>query len=292
MGLLPEDRLLTINGKVIERGVDLEEEILQVGIGETFELQVRRGEQVVNLTWQLDPRQNPLAEAREAPVHEVTLDPFFISKFEMTQGQWQRFTGDNPSIFNPSLTEIPGVRFSMLHPVEFVSWNAVAGILPKLGLDFPTEAQFEYAMRGGTETIWWAGNDRESLRGVANLADKTFFDMGPPGFETDHESWLRDGHAWHAPIGTFRPNPYGLHELIGNVGEMCREWLGDYENGVAPGDGERQVAAGARRTARGGSYQSLAINCRTTFRGFVAPLIARASTGIRPVRRLDGKPGF
>ena len=87
------------------------------------------------------PNQDPRANSYTMPVHDVTLDPFFLSKFEMTQGQWQRFVGHNPSTFVAGKT-FSGRRPSSLHPVESVTWHECHEVSRRLGLRLPTEAQW------------------------------------------------------------------------------------------------------------------------------------------------------
>ncbi|MFT5152128.1 MAG: serine/threonine protein kinase, partial [Planctomycetota bacterium] len=94
---------------------------------------------------------DPDAQSNEGPVHEVELSAFFLSKYEMTQGQWERMAGRNPSRWTAET--FGGGWIEGPNPVEQVSWFDCMGLLPKLSLRLPSEAQWEYACRGGTDTV-------------------------------------------------------------------------------------------------------------------------------------------
>ncbi len=185
----------------------------------------------------------------ERPVHRVELGPFFISKYEMTEGQWLRVTGNNPGRSARTPGEGP---HSLLHPVDGVSWLASDRVLARLGLLLPTEAQWEYAARAGTTTVWWTGNDPKSLQGAANLRDSIRLHWYPDPDAV--EEWPFDGYSSTAPVGKYRANPFGLHDVHGNIRELVRDWHGSYELPVQPGDGERLVKNGRFRIARGGGH--------------------------------------
>ena len=236
---------------------------------------------------------DPQAEPNESPVHEVTLAPFFISKYEMTQLQWQRFTGANPSNLGPDWNctgdppaEAPIHQNQPWNPVEQVSWADCRDVLYRLGLVLPTEAQWEYAARAGTSTVWWTGNEKESIGvdGAGNLADGwTKSKGGPRGWS--YEDWLEDGWVVHAPVGSFRPGGFGLHDTIGNVWEWCRDRLGDYDRDVEPGDGLRKATAGTHYPVyRGGSYGNTAPNARSANRAHDSPETRSNYLGVRPAR--------
>jgi serine/threonine-protein kinase len=148
------------------------------------------------------------------PSCEVRLDPYLISKFELTQGQFERAFGFNPSdhgVGDLWQGQVIGPR----NPVESLSWELAIRLLTRLGMELPTEAQWEAAARAGTEGPWIFGPTAQSLVGYANL-----------GYGSDEGSGAvppRDGHLSHAPVGTFGPNAYGLHDVIGNVWELCRD---------------------------------------------------------------------
>jgi len=236
------------------------------------------------------PNVDPHAESDEAPVHAVTLAPFFLSKYEMTQGQWERVTGNNPSYYvrenyNPRSNR-KGEGHSVLHPVGQVSWNDCDQVFGRLSLLLPTEAQWEYAARAGTATVWWTGNGVASLQGAANLCDLHAKKNGAPDGWTCEES-LDDGHLVHAPVGSFRANPFGLHDTIGNVWEWCRDGFGPYTLPIEEGDGERRVSDARYRVLRGGSFHLTSPVARSAFRLRNTPDPRGHDLGVRPARVIE-----
>ncbi|MEM7233501.1 MAG: SUMF1/EgtB/PvdO family nonheme iron enzyme, partial [Planctomycetota bacterium] len=235
------------------------------------------------------PNVDPGATVEEGPLHEVKLNPFFLSKYEMTQGQWERFTGENPC-FYPEPKDFQE-KIGALNPVEQVSWNECQRELARLHLELPTEAQWEYAARAGTQSVWSLSNEKESLRGVVNIADKSAKVAGAAWEAIADWPDNDDGFVVHAPVGTYAPNPWGLHEVHGNVFEWCRDWLGSYRLEVREGDGERKVpSAEARsRVNRGGSFNDGARLARSASRNHFAPSLRTLILGVRPSRPLDGQ---
>jgi formylglycine-generating enzyme required for sulfatase activity len=239
---------------------------------------------------------DPHARFNERPVHEVTLAPFFISKYEMTQGQWQRFTGTNPSRYGPDWIWKGDPRGRTVlqqnqpwNPVEQVSWPDCRDILGRLGLVFPTEAQWEYAARAGTDSPWWTGSEKESIGavGAGNLADggaRKGWANCPWGTV---EEWLDDGWSTHAPVGSLRPNAFGLHDTIGNVWEWCRDGFAGYDTAADPGDGFRKAISYDHRMTRGGSHRNIAINARSAFRNNATPGDRNHNLGVRPARAIS-----
>jgi formylglycine-generating enzyme required for sulfatase activity/serine/threonine protein kinase len=230
------------------------------------------------------PNYDAQAAANESPVREITLAPFFLSKYEMTQGQWERCTGKNPSTYNPG-TVANGKYLSRLHPVEEVSWTDAMRILSRLGLVLPTEAQWEYGARAGTSTPWWTGTEKESLRGAVNLRDG-YAQVHGLGVSTSAETWLDDGYTAHAPVGSFRANGFGLHDTAGNLWELCREPFGRYDLPVREGDGERIGTTQTSRMIRGSSYFAGSVSARSAARFDVTPDYRDFSIGLRPARAL------
>jgi formylglycine-generating enzyme required for sulfatase activity/serine/threonine protein kinase len=246
--------------------------------GGTFEMGAQRDEpDEVNF--------DPAAESDEGPVHSITLAPFFISKYEMTQGQWLRIAGNNPSIYAAGRI-VGGVPTTLLNPVEQVSWGDCTELLLTLALQLPTEAQWEYAARAGTTTPWWTGKERNSLEGACNIADRAAKRGSAKWPGIDDWPELDDGFTAHAPVDQFLPNPFGLHNVHGNVWEWCRDEYGEYSLEVSPGDGERLGGNPTFHVSRGGSFLHPASHSRSANRNNSAPDTRANHLGLRPERAL------
>jgi formylglycine-generating enzyme required for sulfatase activity/predicted Ser/Thr protein kinase len=234
------------------------------------------------------PPGSPNADAWTArwdgPVRRVALDPCFLSKYEMTQAQWERHTGSNPSAYSE------GSRFietgtSGLHPVEQVEWTAAERVLRELELELPTEARWEHGARAGTATPWFTGSERSSLSGHANLADdwaRTHEGAANWTYEPDFD----DGHTVHAQVGSLLPNPFGLHDVAGNVAEWCLDgWEDRSKVDPRPGDGLFEGSEPSR-AVRGGSFTRDAREARSAYRDGLLPNAAPFYFGVRPARSL------
>ncbi|MEM7264221.1 MAG: formylglycine-generating enzyme family protein, partial [Planctomycetota bacterium] len=233
------------------------------------------------------PNYDERAEEGEGPVHRVKLDPFFISAFEMTQGQWLQFTGKNPCLYSAG-TERGEIVSTLMDPVEQITWNAAQQTLERLGLALPTEAQWEYATRAGTNTPWYTGSTIASLQGHANLADRFAKENGGP-VAWIYNLEIHDGYGANAPVNKFRASPFGLHNVHGNVREWCLDAWGAYDNPVAPGTGERLPSSKGPdyRCDRGGSHSGASNLQRSAFRSRMSPLVRRGQLGVRAALNLD-----
>ena len=177
--------------------------------------------------------------------HEVTLTKgFWLGKYEVTQEQWDRVMGSNPSNFR-------GAK----NPVGEVSWDDVQGFIEKLnakgagGFRLPTEAEWEYACRAGSTTAYCFGDDEQGLYSYA---------------------WYRDNSGYEEhPVGGKKPNAWGIHDMHGNLWEWCQDWYGKYPSGSVTDPGG--PASGSCRVLRGGSWSYYPASCRSAIRLRVNP---------------------
>ncbi len=212
-----------------------------------------------------DPDSQPDEELRQ-----VTIDhPFFIAKYEMTQGQWQRSPSNNlnPSYYGPQSENLrSSTAISLCHPVEQVSWLACDRVLRRIGLNFPSEEQWEYAARAGTSSIWAGGtNDIPSIVHWGNIAGAE-----NKGILSAIELSLADNYVIHAPVGQFNANGFGLFDVLGNVWE----WTS-----TSNGRGYRVY--------RGGGYSNPAKTARIANRRIRAESRRSNRLGLRPICRVQ-----
>jgi len=196
----------------------------------------------------------------EAQHWVVITRPFYMGKHEVTQEVWEQVMGTNPSNFK-------GAK----NPVESVTWDDSQEFLKKLnGLGkeqgqfrLPTEAEWEWACRAGTRTRYCSGDADEAL------ADYAWFDAN-------------SGNTVH-PVGTRKPNAWGLHDLYGNVWEWCGDWYGEdyYANG--PRYDPTGPATGSVRVVRGGAWYFGPYLCRSAHRLRLGPAGGAVTGGFRVV---------
>ncbi len=215
-----------------------------------------------------EPERVPVLE----DPREVTLEPFFVSKYELTQAQWERCMDTNDSKLRmghpvPEPLRMPGGEDVVggLHPVERVTWYECTDFARRVDLGLPTEDQWEYACRAGTTGPWCWGEDRASLAGRENVGDASSAGLSRVRGLAD---WA-DGYAMHAPVGSFAENAFGLYDVHGNVAEWCE--------GRAP-------QAGDDRAFRGGSWYHTPDFCRSAFRQSDTPKAGNMARGLRPAR--------
>jgi formylglycine-generating enzyme required for sulfatase activity len=148
----------------------------------------------------------------------------------------------------------------------------------------PTEAEWEYACRGGTTTRYFTGDGVESLEKSANIADASLMENNP--FADWAVAW-DDNYAFTSPVGKFRPNPFGLYDMMGNAWEWCSDYYDTkYYINSAKEDPENLTKSSAR-VLRGGSFDAGSGDCRAAFRAKDAPADRHYSVGFRVRVRLD-----
>ena len=171
-----------------------------------------------------------------------------------------------------------------------MSWLDCMEWLPRLALALPSEAQWEYAARAGTNTPWWTGKERESLvaKNAANLADRSAARRFAQWSAIQDWPELDDGFPYHAPVGTFAANPFGLHEIVGNVLEWCRDGYDqDFFASSPRVDPVRRWDNISNRVTRGGAYNSTSTIGRSSMRMPSPPTRRGAPVGVRPARAIE-----
>ena len=202
-----------------------------------------------------------IADAEELPAHEVTLEPYSIGQTEVTQELWQAVMGSNPS----------GFTGDPKRPVEQVSWTDCQEFIARLnaitGKNFrlPTEAEWEYAARGGNKGhgTLYAGSD--------NIDEVAWYYNNSYVVGTDSEDY-----GTHA-VGSKHSNELGLYDMSGNVHEWCSNVYLPYDVEEQPEGGE----ASSRYVIRGGCWFSISKDCRTTSRDYESGGMRFYTTGLR-----------
>ena len=206
-------------------------------------------------------------EAWERPAHKATIKPMLIGRFPVTQEEWQKIGGKNPSRFKGAGK-----------PVEEVSWDDVQGWLKKAGdgLRLPSESEWEYACRSGTQTqyFWAVPHRRTDGSGDKINGDYCWYDEN-------------SGDATH-PVTAHanKTNAFGLVDMSGNVWEWCQDqWVNDYENG--PRDSQPRTSNSSYRVIRGGCWRNDASYCRSADRSGDTPTYRNCYIGFRVARTFD-----
>ncbi|MCP5004762.1 MAG: formylglycine-generating enzyme family protein [Planctomycetes bacterium] len=243
-----------------------------------------------------------IGESDETPPHNVCVNDFYLGIFEVTVGQYKEFVKETGYITDMERvkgcvsTEFvegdanqkkinswvnPGFTQGDEHPVVMVSWNDATAYIKwltrKSGLGFrlPTEAEWEYAVRNGGKMhkySWGMG------RPSGNVADRT----GNKEFP-DWSIWngYDDGYVFTAPVGAFKANSFGIHDMSGNVWEWVLDWYSPdyYKNSQT--QNPQGPSTGKRRVLKGGSWMSSPKNLRATNRYMNSPDICTNFMGFR-----------
>ncbi len=148
-----------------------------------------------------------------------------------------------------------------------------------------TPRQLEFGCRGGTDTPWWTGSDRESLRGKVNIADQSARSASASWGDINDWPDLDDGWAVHAPVGSLPANGYGLHEVHGNVWEWCRDGSANF-SAADQVDPLTPYRATNPCIFRGGSFTESAARTRSASRFSRLPESKSFNLGLRPARTI------
>ena len=187
----------------------------------------------------------------EEPVHEVCVDGFWMGKFEVTNEQYRRYKHEHDSgDFNGHSLN------GNSQPVVSVTWDDAKAYAQWLsGKDnetfrLPTEAEWEYAAKAGTTTARYWGDDFDEACMYANIADLMGHSIRPdwPYYNCD------DGYAVTAPVGSFKPNAFGLYDMLGNVWEWCADVMDPNAYSKHPSRNPLSSAGSEYRVTRGGSF--------------------------------------
>ena len=202
------------------------------------------------------PEQGSDAFEWEKPAHQVTLSKYYIGETEVTQALWKAVMGNNPSKFEGDNL-----------PVEYISWDDCQKFIQKLnvltGKSFrlPTEAEWEFAARGGINSRGYKYSGSNNIDGVAwytnNSGDKTH------------------------PVKTKQANELGIYDMSGNAWEWCQDWYGSYSS--AAQTNPKGATTGSRRVYRGGCWFGNAWSCRSSYRYSGSPVSRGGHLGFRLV---------
>lgn len=240
---------------------------------------------------------------RSEPRRRVALKSFHAGKYEVTRGEFRAFaeaTGRGSDgcffwagegyQFDPRKDwRNPGFAQDDRHPVACVSWEDAAAYAQWLSgrtgkrYRLLTEAEWEYAARAGTTTLRYWGDDASASCSYANGADVTTLSR-VPGAHVWPAANCNDGHAYTAPVGSYRANAWGLHDMSGNVAEWTQDcWNGNYRD--APVDGRAATAGDCfLRMVRGGAWDESPTALRAAYR-VGSPQVVRVYTrGFRVAR--------
>lgn len=190
----------------------------------------------------------------EKPVHDVTLNSYSIGKTEVTQSLWKAVMGTNPSRFKGDNLPVENVSWADCHAFIY-ELNVITGA----NFRFPTEAEWEYAARGGNRSkgYEYSGSNNE-----------------------DVVSWYNNNSVSKThPVGSKQPNELGIHDMSGNVWEWCSDWYGSYSKyaQINPSG----ATSGYNRVNRGGNWEYNAWNCRPTARNYTTPGTRHYNIGFR-----------
>ena len=234
----------------------------------------------------------------EHPRHHVRItQPFYLGTYHVTRGQFRQFVndtgyktdaekGEKPGAYgwNPDTQEFRfnekqswrnvGFEQTDEHPVVNVSWADTVAfckwLSKKEGKTYrlPTEAEWEYACRAGTTTRYYSGDDPETLAKVGNVVDAAAKAKLP---NLNYTIKASDGYVFTSPVGSFKPNSFGLHDMHGNALQWCSDWYNEKYYAASPIDNPTGPNSGDTRVLRGGGWSYESSSARSASRMIITP---------------------
>ena len=241
------------------------------------------------------PPDEPGRQGDEAQ-HEVDVEPFYLGKYEVTVGQFRRFaeatdftTRSGPSFDfeavdwrGQSSWENPGFEQTDNHPALSISWSDAQAFIVWLNensgttnFGLPTDMEWEFACRAGTKTRFYWGDDEADADEFSNSADQSIR-AEYPNYPEDWVYPVNDGHPFTARAGTFKPNAYGLYDMIGNAFEWCENQYDAHVEGAV-----RSNMIGTRNIRGGGFAGDIRCRGRSALRFGLGEESRYASLGFR-----------
>ena len=219
------------------------------------------------------------AENEEKPSHSVTLSSYYMGETEVTQALWQAVMGSLPSDISSSSYDLKGSQ----RPVCYVSWEDCQTFISKLnsltGQQFhlPTEAQWEYAARGGGKSRGYKYSGSNDVGSVAWYYENS----GNARLDDSSRdvNKLKSNNCHTHDVKAKQPNELGLYDMSGNVWEWCSDWYGSYSSGSQTNP--TGASSGSNRVNRGGCWLYYARCCRVSYHGGNPPSDRGSGLGLR-----------
>lgn len=237
----------------------------------------------------------------ELPRHKVQLNAFHLDKHEVTNRLFQQFVqqtghrttaereGSAKAFVEGKGQDVKGANWRQPeaeqtvfvsnraeHPVVSVSWEDADAFCRWAGKRLATEAEWEYAARAGTTTRYWWGSGSQASRRVENIADES-----AKGLLKNIMTGYDDGSVRTAPVGSYEANPWGLHDMSGNVAEWTADWHASDYYIQSPERNPKGPSSGLYRVQRGGSWLATPIFVRSAYRVWVTPSTRNDVLGFR-----------